>query len=203
MAPRRYSLGKRAQTVEDTRRRIVEATFALHNEKGPINTSMQDVAERADVALRTVYHHFPTINDLIDGCGGKVIEVLAPPTPAIFAGLSTLEGRVRRLVGELFAVYERGAVPIEGARCQQNEFPALANFVRNEQAMRESLVREALRPFGLKPRVVREVAAVTDFYVWRAFNQRDVSTHRAAAIVSGALVAYIISVEPGKKGRTK
>src|SRR5438128_6084269 len=90
MAPRRYSLGKRAQAVEDTRRRIVDATFDLHNEKGVLNTSMQDVAERADVALRTVYHHFPTVNDLVNGCAGHVITLLAPPTPAFFAALPPL-----------------------------------------------------------------------------------------------------------------
>src|SRR5437667_321820 len=103
MAPRRYSLGKRAQAVEDTRRRIVDATFDLHNEKGVLNTSMQDVAERADVA----------------------------------------------------------------------------------------------------PRTIQEATALTDFYVWKAFNQRDVSTHRAAAIVSGAQVALISPALGGKKGRTQ
>ena len=203
MAPRRYSLGKRAQAVEDTRRRIVDATFDLHNEKGVLNTSMQDVAERADVALRTVYHHFPTVNDLVNGCAGHVITLLAPPTPAIFAGLTTLDARLRRLVRELFAMYERAALQLEAARCQQNEVPALANFVRNEAAMRESLVREALRPFQPKPRTIREAAAFTDFYVWKAFTQRELSTHRAAAIVSGAQVALISPALGGKKGRTQ
>ncbi len=203
MAPRRYSLGKRAQAVEDTRRRIVDATFDLHNEKGVLNTSMQDVAERADVALRTVYHHFPTVNDLVNGCAGHVITLLAPPTPAIFAGLTTLDARLRRLVRELFAMYERAALQLEAARCQQNEVPALANFVRNEAAMRESLVREALRPFQPKPRTIREAAAFTDFYVWKAFTQRELSTHQAAGIVSGTLVALASSALGGKKGRTK
>jgi len=203
MAPRRYSLGKRAQAVEDTRRRIVEATFDLHNEKGVLNTSMQDVAERADVALRTVYHHFPTVNDLVNGCAGHVITLLAPPTPAIFAGLTTLDARLRRLVRELFAMYERAALQLEAARCQQNEVPALANFVHNEAAMRESLVREALRPFQPKPRTIREAAAFTDFYVWKAFTQRELSTHQAAGIVSGTLVALASSALGGKKGRTK
>ena len=203
MAPRKYSLGKRAKAVEDTRRRIVDATFALHNEKGPLNTSMQEVAERADVALRTVYHHFPTVNHLVNGCAGHVITLLAPPTPAIFAGLTSLDARLRRLVRELFAMYERGALQLEVARCQQNEVPALANFVRNEAAMRESLVREALRPFQPKPRTIREAAAFTDFYVWKAFTQRELSTHQAAGIVSGTLVALASSALGGKKGRTK
>mgnify|MGYP003455060942 CR=1 FL=1 len=83
MAPRKYDLGKRADAVEETRRRIIQATFELHAEKGVVATSMQDVAERADVALRTVYHHYPTIDDLVAGCGKKVMALLAQPTPAI------------------------------------------------------------------------------------------------------------------------
>jgi len=203
MAPRKYSLGKRAQSVEETRRRIVDATFELHNEKGILSTSMQDVAERADVALRTVYYHYPSINDLVQGCAYKVIALLAPPTPAIFDGLTTVEARVRRLVRELFAMYERGAHQIETARCQQNEVAALAGFVANEAAMREALVREALRPFKVRPRAVREVTALTDFYVWKAFKQQELTTHQAAEVVSGAVVALVGPDAIGEKGLGK
>ena len=61
MAPRRYDFGKRAELKHQMRRRIVETTLELHGEKGVIATSMQDIADRADVALHTVYRYFPTI----------------------------------------------------------------------------------------------------------------------------------------------
>ena len=61
MAPRRHDLGNRAELKHLMRRRIVEATFELHSEKGVVDTSMQDIADRADVALHTVYRYFPTI----------------------------------------------------------------------------------------------------------------------------------------------
>ncbi len=204
MAPRKYSLGKRRQTIEDTRRRIIDATFQLHNEKGILATSMRDIAGRADVALRTVYHHFPTVDDLVNGCAYKVIALLDPPTAGVFEGLNTVEARLRRLAQALFSMYERGALHIETARCQQGEVPALANFVANEAAMRKDLVREALRPLHPTSRTVREAAlALTDFGVWNAFNQQGLSTHRAAEIVSGALVALAAPTQSGKKGRTK
>jgi len=69
MAPRKYTLGKRSESIEDMRRRIVDATVELHSEKGVLATSMQDVAERANVALRTVYNHYPTIEDLVSAIG--------------------------------------------------------------------------------------------------------------------------------------
>ena len=47
MSPRRYTLGRRALTAEETRRRIVEATYQLHDEKGIAATSLRDIARRA------------------------------------------------------------------------------------------------------------------------------------------------------------
>jgi AcrR family transcriptional regulator len=44
--------------VADTRGRIVEATLALHSEKGMFDTSWKDIAKRADVSVATVYKHF-------------------------------------------------------------------------------------------------------------------------------------------------
>jgi AcrR family transcriptional regulator len=201
MAPRKYTLGKRIESVEETRRRIVDATFDLHNEKGVVATSMQDVAERADVALRTVYNHYPTIDDLVAGCTRKVIALLSPPTPAIFNGLSTLEERMLRLVRELFAMYERGSLQIGVARREQAEVAGLADFVANERAMRQALVGEALRPFDVRRRVVREVVALTDFYVWKAFDDQDLTTHQAVEVVYRSLVALADPDTVGEKGQ--
>ncbi len=39
LTPRRYSMDRRRAAVEETRRRIVEATLALHSEKGMFDTS--------------------------------------------------------------------------------------------------------------------------------------------------------------------
>ena len=60
MSPRRYRLERRAETAGETRRRLVDATFALHVEQGISATTMTDIAARAGVSVGTVYHHFPT-----------------------------------------------------------------------------------------------------------------------------------------------
>ena len=53
-------MDKRRAAVEETRQRILEATLALHTEKGIFGTSWQDIAKRADVSVGTVYKHFPS-----------------------------------------------------------------------------------------------------------------------------------------------
>jgi len=63
--PRKYHQEKRSATAEETRQRIVDATVALHAEKGIVATSVKDIAARADVGVGTVYHHFPTYDDVV------------------------------------------------------------------------------------------------------------------------------------------
>ena len=56
---RPYRMRRRAETTDDTRRRIVEATVALHGTVGPAATTVLGIAERAGVTRATVYRHFP------------------------------------------------------------------------------------------------------------------------------------------------
>jgi len=49
MAPRRYQMDRRAGAAEHTRRKIVEATYSLHAEKGVAATTFRDISTRADV----------------------------------------------------------------------------------------------------------------------------------------------------------
>jgi AcrR family transcriptional regulator len=203
MSPRKYELGRRAESIEETRRRIVDATFELHGEKGVVATSMQEIAERADVALRTVYNHYPTIDDLVAGCGERVMSVLAPPTREIFNGAESFEARMRRLVEELFAMYARGPEMIEVATCEQREVAKLGEFVARIATIHEGLVSEALQPFRPRRRTIDEVAALTDFYVWKAFNQRGISTRQAADVIHRGLAALADPDTLGKDGRKR
>ena len=91
MAGRKYRLRKRAEGLDATRERIVEATAALHYEQGVAATSYVQIAERAGVGPATVYRHFPTLGSLVSACGANVQDAMQPPlpenAPAVFAGL--------------------------------------------------------------------------------------------------------------------
>ncbi len=78
--PRRYRMDARAASVEQTRRRIVEAAKILHADQGILGTSYEEIARRADVAPATVYRQFPTLSDLLPACACS-IHVLQPPSP--------------------------------------------------------------------------------------------------------------------------
>jgi AcrR family transcriptional regulator len=63
--PRRYSMDTRAAASAATRTRVLDATVEVMGEVGATNLTMQAVAERADVALRTLYNHFPSREALV------------------------------------------------------------------------------------------------------------------------------------------
>lgn len=199
MAPRKYEMKKREEAVEETRRRIIDATYELHSQKGVVATSIQDIAERADVSVRTVYNHYPTIEDLVAGCGEKVLAVLAPPTPETFAGIDTLQGRMRRLVEALFAMYERGPAMIEVARCEQSEVEPLRAFAAHMDETHLELVAAALRPLRNSVRTARAVAGLTDFYTWQALTKQGLTTRQTADVIYRSLVG-LVTPAWGQKG---
>ena len=66
-ATRAYASPLRAEQAAATRDRIIDATVALLQDNDVSSFSMQDVADRAGVAVRTVYRAFPTKDDLVAG----------------------------------------------------------------------------------------------------------------------------------------
>ncbi|MBI2159762.1 MAG: TetR/AcrR family transcriptional regulator [Candidatus Rokubacteria bacterium] len=190
MAPRSYRLGARGAAKEATRRRIVEAVVDLHGEKGVLATRFEDIARRADVAVGTVYRHFPALDDVVRACGGRISEITRPPAPGIFEGVEARSRRVELLVRELFAFYGRAARWLERARSERAAVPALDAGMRAREAQLEAVVREALGPLAADERIVGGVLALTDFGVWKSLVARGAGDD-AAGLVVEALVAWL------------
>jgi AcrR family transcriptional regulator len=179
---RRYELGRRAETAGETRRRIVEATFNLHSERGIAETSMKDIAERAGVSVGTVYHHFPSYADAIAACGAYTVEQAPAPTEAVFDGTRSRSGRVTMLVRALFAWYEK--VPaLESVRRDRHLSRDLEAFAREEVRNRRRLAAQAAGP-GAGAALV---SAFADVDVYRSLRREGFSTADAADQVAAAL----------------
>lgn len=190
MTPRPYQMGKRAESAAQTRQRIVDATVALHRERGITATTMKDIAELADVGIGTVYHHFPTYEDAIRACGAQIAEASRLPTPEIFEGVRSVSARMATLVTELFAYYDRHPT-LPRARCDQDKFPVLAEFATRRQRLIEALVLEALSPLAPGAQEVQTVVALTDFAVHRSLIDAGFSTEQAATQIAEVLVRWL------------
>jgi AcrR family transcriptional regulator len=183
---------KRGAAVEETRRRIVEATLTLHTEKGMFDTSWRDIAKRADVSVATVYKHFPTLDELVPACGALIMEITDPPSledaARIFGGARTVEERLRRLVSEMFAFYERGE-PYMDVGPKERRLPAVREWEAGMRATREGLAREALRPTRPDESTVRAVGALLDFPVFKTFRRHGIT--EAEEVVNEMLLCWV------------
>ena len=99
---RRYHLSQRAESQEETRRKIVEATIVLHETVGIARTTVTQIAERAGVSRLTVYRHFPDALALGRACSGLYWERNPLPDPDRWlAVIDPLERLKTRAAGEL------------------------------------------------------------------------------------------------------
>jgi AcrR family transcriptional regulator len=104
---RKYEQRKRAEAVEDTRRRITEAAVELHGSVGPARTTVTAVAERAGVQRHTVYRHFPTEDELFGACSGLFASRNPLPDQAAWRRIHDPHERLTTGLDELYLYYER------------------------------------------------------------------------------------------------
>jgi len=164
----------RERQRERRRGTILDAAWALIGEKGFEDTSVEEIAERAEVGVATVYNYFGSKTDLLHALLERYIESEAN------LGEGVLEYPPEKMVdglAELFSVYLDGMV----SRCS----PRLLN---------EFLAMSMSRQFGygrdtytLKTRFLVQCRDLVDHYM-RVGQLRDgVTTEEASMACYGAV----------------
>ena len=102
---RKYELKQRGEQLEETRRRITEATIELHRTVGPAATQISEIARRAGVQRVTVYNHFPDDASLLAACSAHWRALHPAPDPAAWLATGDPGTRLRLGLGELYAWY--------------------------------------------------------------------------------------------------
>lgn len=186
---RAYRLGRRGEAAEETRRRIVRATFDLHAEQGIAGTTMIQIAERAGVSVGTVYHHFPTYADAIAACGAFTAQNVPQPDETLFDGAASRAERVSRLVHALFDYYER-LPALASVREDRALADVLEHFAAEEARLRLALSAKAIGA-STRTRKAAVLAALADLDVRRAFMRQGMSSRDAAEAVAAAANAWL------------
>lgn len=175
---------RRAAAVEETRRRILEATMDLHAEQGITGTTLQDIARRADVALGTVYRHFPSIDEVVTACGEATLAQMALPgreeIRAAFRGARSKRERGERLARQAAAIYRDGLPVFLEVRRSMHAFEHVAQAHRTLEAVIDDCVAEALAPLRVGGRTARTVRGLVDARTWDALRDRGLGHDEAA-----------------------
>jgi AcrR family transcriptional regulator len=172
---RKYELRKRAVQLEETRRRIVEATVELHRTVGPAETRITEVARRAGVRRVTVYSHFPDEASLFAACSAHWRAQHPAPEPARWAALADPGERLRAGLRDLYAWFRETEPMTANVLRDLERLPALRDVVESGLGGYLGTVRALLaEPFALRGRSRRRLeaalGAALDFHLWRALS---------------------------------
>ena len=182
MSRRQYRLGKRAEAAAGTRRRIVEATLALHDSKGITGTSVRDIAGRARVAPATVLQHFPRMDELIRACGELSDQLVPMPTAGVFIGATTPVERILRMARALFEWWEQLGAGFDHLRIDRRHLPQVDAWFADVARRHRELAATALA--GDDESRIDLLVALTTVDAWRALRDSGMGADRAAGQVS-------------------
>ena len=95
--------GRMERKKKETRQRIIKVAMDLFQRQGFNDTTMEQIAEEADVARKTLYNHFPVKEAIVDE---YVRGISKESTQEAFETLQNLPDTRSRLVETLDKVYE-------------------------------------------------------------------------------------------------
>jgi AcrR family transcriptional regulator len=185
---RKYELRVRAEKQAETRRRIVEATSALHEEVGPARTTVAEIARRAGVQRLTVYNNFPNETELFAACGEHSMAKNPPPDPSAALAIGNPDERLRAVLEPLYVWYRKNARGTEHLQRDRLVMPALDAVIKIRMDYSLSKLAAALADgfasSGRSAKGVRAaVALALDFWTWRRLASEGISDDDAAVLM--------------------
>lgn len=191
---RKYEQRQRAESRADTKRRIVEATVALHETVGPGRTTISAIAEAAQVQRLTVYRHFSDDLALFRACSAHWSAVNPVPDPATWAQIADPPQRLQAALEEIYAFFRATEGMTSNLLRDLPDSPALqeaaAPFLQFWGSVLDVLDRGwAAR--GRRREVTRAaIGHAIEFETWRSLARQGLDNRSAAEL----MVALVRSV---------
>jgi len=186
---RAYTMTQRARSVQLTRRRILDASVALHGERLAADISLEDVARRAGVSVQTVLRHFGSRTGLFEA--------------SVQHGRAQVEAERRTPVGDVAAAvrtivdhYERRGDGVLVMLAQEPHQELMARVTADGRRLHRGWVEEVFAPY-LDASADREeltdlLVVATDVYTWKLLRRdrglaRDLTENRIHHLVRSLL----------------
>ena len=192
---RRYELRKRADAMQQTRRRITEAAVELHGTVGPARTTISAIAQRAGVQRQTVYRHFPTEEALFAACSSHWRAENPQPDPRSWASIEDPAERTRTALRAMYAFYGRTEEMYVSLLRDEPLVPAVRHRLRDFHGYLRSVQDDLAAGRGLRGRRAEYVRAALGhalaFPTWRSLTREqglddDVAVELMSRLVEGA-----------------
>ena len=185
---RKYVLKQRAERMQSTRRRIVEAAVELHRTLGPAETSFSAIAERAGVERHTVYSHFPTQVELYNACGTHFLAAHPPPDVKAWLEVTDATQRAGHGLRELFAYYEANEEMIGRVLRDSEKVPVGAGLRRLQEAAADALFPGWQAADTDSSPLIAVLRLATSFACWQALARHSgLTSGDAAGLMAGVV----------------
>ena len=196
---REYTLKRRAEGMEETRRRIVQAAVDLHGTVGPAKTTISAIAERAGVERLTVYRHFADETQLFAACSQQWADQHPPPDIGAWVAIANPDARLRHALGELYAFYRRSEGMLRNTLRDAATVPALAGAMTAWEGWMTAAAEVLARGRPIRgPRRAHLLALIghtLDFQVWSSLATRQIADADAA----DAMVQWLRAAETSRR----
>jgi AcrR family transcriptional regulator len=192
---RKYELKARAESRELTRQRIAKAAAGLHEEVGPAETTVAEIARRAGVSRLTVYKHFPDNASLYPACSAHHLsEHPLPDFEAALAPADPVE-RLGSLLRTIYGSWYRQQRRMMGnLQRDRHSDPALDEFMKANSDVALGALADAVTA-GFEPgrdqavRVRSLTRVALDFWTWERLTGEGMSDEAAAELMTDAVAA--------------
>ena len=197
---RSYRLQERAKRQAQTRQRIIDATVALHQELGPVATTVAEIARRAGISRLTVYNHFPSDGELFAACQQQFLTQHPEPDLTAALALGDPTERVRAVLTLLYPSFRRQAPMAANVLHDRRALPALDTLLaRTRDTGIDELTQTLTAGYAARGHAAARLRAVIalalDFSTWQRLTQDGLSDDNAAKLMAD-LVACAAAPRP-------
>jgi AcrR family transcriptional regulator len=188
---RRYELKRRAEKQAETRRRIVDATVALHTTEGPARTTISAIADRAGVERHTVYAHFPDERSLFDACTAHWASQHPFPDPEGWRAIEDEDARLRAALRSVYDWYESVEQDVAVFERDAKVHRATAEAVARRKARTTALREDLARGWPRRKPVLAALGHALEFETWRSLVRDQGLTQKQAVDAMSRFVASV------------
>jgi AcrR family transcriptional regulator len=195
---RPYRQKKRAEDKAQTRQRIIEAAVTLHLERGPAQTSINQIAELAGVNRVTIYRHFPDARSLLEACSSHARRVNPPPDLDRWREIEDPRRRTEVALTQLYDYFRRTEAGWANVLRDAELAPLVKEMAEKRRVVYLREARDVLLDAwpagrGRRPLLRAVLGLAVDFRTWQTLARREDLDDRTAV----ALMVHLAGTVAG------
>jgi AcrR family transcriptional regulator len=194
MKKRHYAMTARAAKAEATMTRIRVSATELYRERPIEDFTLEEVAERAGVAVRTILRAYPSKDELVYAALEEMAAggVFLKPTPP---------GDVKAGVSAFFDIYEGIGDLVMQRLNDERRHPGLKPVLDQGRENHRDGVKTAFAPQldrlqgAARAQLLNILVVLTDVYVWKLLRRDMALSQSAAEAVVRKMITSVLDKE--------